>query len=156
MPKHCASLRIAETYRKLARQSTLLALCAFLPTGVAMAAEITGTAKVTDGDTIRIGDTRIRLWGIDAPERRQSCQGRNGDAYECGRDSAAALNDLTRGRRVESTEKDQDRYGRVVAVCRTEAGELNAAMVRGDELSITRSTATGAIGRSKPQRNAKV
>ncbi len=95
-----------------------------------MAAEVTGTAKVTDGDTIRIGDTRIRLWGIGAPERRQTCQGRNGDVYECGRDSAAVITELTRGQQVECTENDRDRYGRVVAVCRTEAGELNAAMVR--------------------------
>ena len=28
-----------------------------------MAAEITGTAKVTDGDTTSIGDTRIRAMG---------------------------------------------------------------------------------------------
>ena len=99
-------------------------------TGVAMAAEITGTVKVTDGDTIRIGDMRIRLWGIDAPERRQTCQGRNGDVYECGRDSAAVLTELTRGRQVECMERDRDRYGRIVAVCRAGAVELNAAMVR--------------------------
>jgi len=28
------------------------------------------------------------------------------------------------------TEKDRDRYGRIVAVCGTDAGELNATMVR--------------------------
>jgi endonuclease YncB( thermonuclease family) len=96
----------------------------------ATAAEIAGTATVTDGDTIRIGDTRIRLWGIEAPERRQTCQGRNGEVYECGRDSTAVLNELIRGQPVKCDVKDRDRYGRVVAVCRTEAGELNAAMVR--------------------------
>jgi endonuclease YncB( thermonuclease family) len=96
----------------------------------AAAAEITGTAQVIDGDTIRIGDTRIRLWGIDAPEGRQTCQGRNGDVYECGRDSTAVLNELIRGQPVKCDVKDRDRYGRVVAVCRTEAGELNATMVR--------------------------
>jgi endonuclease YncB( thermonuclease family) len=101
-----------------------------LLTSAATAAELAGTAKVTDGDTIRINDTRIRLWGIDAPERRQTCQGRNGDVYECGRDSTAVLNELIRGQPVQCTEMDRDRYGRVVAVCRTEAGELNAAMVR--------------------------
>ena len=63
-------------------------------------------------------------------ERRQLCQGRNGDVYEGGRDSTAVLDELTRGRQVECTEKDRDRYGRVVAARRTEAGELNAAMVR--------------------------
>ena len=66
----------------------------------ATTAELAGEAKVTDGDTIRIGDTRIRLWGIDAPERRQTCQGRDGCVYDCGRDSAAVFNELTRGRRV--------------------------------------------------------
>ena len=28
---------------------------------------------VTDGDTIRIGDERIRFSGIDAPETKQTC-----------------------------------------------------------------------------------
>ena len=31
---------------------------------------------------------------------------------------------------MECTQRDVDRYGRVVAVCRTESGELNMAMVR--------------------------
>jgi endonuclease YncB( thermonuclease family) len=96
----------------------------------ALAADLAGTAQVIDGDTISIGNTRIRLWGIDAPEREQPCQGKNGDVYECGRDSAAVLLELTRDRQVACVERDHDRYGRVVAVCRTESGELNAAMVR--------------------------
>ena len=96
----------------------------------AIAAELAGTARVIDGDTISIADARIRLWGIDAPEREQTCQGTNGDTYECGRDAAAVLSELTRGRRVECAARDHDRYGRIVAVCRTESGELNAAMVR--------------------------
>ena len=59
--------------------------------GSAVGAELAGTARVIDGDTISIADTRIRLWGIDAPEREQTCAGRNGDTYECGRDAAAVL-----------------------------------------------------------------
>ena len=31
-------------------------------------ADVTGKARVVDGDTIWIGDTKIRLHGIDAPE----------------------------------------------------------------------------------------
>jgi endonuclease YncB( thermonuclease family) len=69
-------------------------------------------------------------WGIDAPEREQTCQGKNGDVYECGRVSAAVLLELTRGRRVECAQRDTDRYGRLVAVCRTENGKMNGAMVR--------------------------
>jgi endonuclease YncB( thermonuclease family) len=40
------------------------------------------------------------------------------------------LTELTRGRQVECAQQDIDRYGRVVAVCRTVSGELNVAMVR--------------------------
>lgn len=100
-----------------------------LLTSAATAADLAGPARVMDGDTLRIGDTKIRLWGIDAPERRQTCRG-GGGVYECGRDATAVLADLTRDRPVECTIKAWDRYRRAVAVCRTTAGELNAAMVR--------------------------
>jgi hypothetical protein len=62
---------------------------------------LAGTARVIDGDTLSIADTRIRLWGIDAPERDQTCQGKNGDVYECGRDrgprQASRIGRLYRG-----------------------------------------------------------
>jgi endonuclease YncB( thermonuclease family) len=107
---------------------------ALLISSAAMAADITGPARVVDGDTIRIGDTRIRLWGIDAVERDQTCQGKDGETYECGRDLAAVLAELTRGRKVRCQEvacssSHRKTYGRSCGVCRTEAGELNAAMV---------------------------
>jgi len=44
----------------------------FLVSGVAVA-NVTGIAYVTDGDTVKIGDTRVRLHGIDAPEQQQEC-----------------------------------------------------------------------------------
>ena len=35
---------------------------------------IIGKARVTDGDTIKINDQKIRLFGIDAPETKQFCK----------------------------------------------------------------------------------
>ena len=43
-----------------------------------------GIARVIDGDTISIGEVRIRLEGIDAPEAGQTCQGRGGVSWPCG------------------------------------------------------------------------
>ena len=40
--------------------------CLFLLTSYALA-DITGKAYITDGDTIKISGTKIRLDGIDAP-----------------------------------------------------------------------------------------
>jgi endonuclease YncB( thermonuclease family) len=40
----------------------------------AMADDLTGQASITDGDTLEIHGTRIRLWGIDAPESGQLCR----------------------------------------------------------------------------------
>ncbi|MDZ4762094.1 MAG: thermonuclease family protein [Alphaproteobacteria bacterium] len=39
---------------------------------------------VFDGDTIRMGDASLRLWGIDAPERSQVCRDHIGAPYPCG------------------------------------------------------------------------
>ena len=49
--------------------------------------DITGTASVTDGDTIKIHGERIRLHGIDAPESRQLCT-LGGESWQCGKDAA--------------------------------------------------------------------
>ncbi len=50
----------------------LALLLTFLPT-LALA-DVTGPARVIDGDTIAIGTERIRLHGIDAPESGQRCR----------------------------------------------------------------------------------
>jgi len=48
-------------------------------------------ASVIDGDTLEIHGTRIRLWGIDAPESSQLCRGDDSLQFRCG---AKAANDL--------------------------------------------------------------
>jgi Staphylococcal nuclease homologue len=54
-------------------------------------------------------------------------------------DSSVVLRELTNGHRVECAPRGHNRYGRTVAVCRTESGELNATMVqRGWAVDYTR------------------
>ena len=55
-----------------------------------IANEIYGTSFVTDGDTIKISNNKIRLHGIDAPEKNQKCN-KNEKKYNCGAVATEAL-----------------------------------------------------------------
>jgi endonuclease YncB( thermonuclease family) len=90
---------------------------------------ISGRAEVTDGDSFEIGATRVRLYGVDAPEGRQSCT-RAGRAWACGDEAARKLKSLIGDRTVTCTKRDVDDYGRIVAVCRSGAIDLGAEMAR--------------------------
>ncbi len=105
---------------------TLAVLIALLP-AIALA-DMAGQATVIDGDTIEIHGTRIRLHGIDAPESGQLCT-IGGKRWRCGKDAANVLADLIDRRPVTCRERDRDRYGRVVAVCRVQGEDLGAWLV---------------------------
>ncbi len=96
----------------------------------AAAGDIVGRATVTDGDTIRIREHRIRLHGIDAPESGQTCQDTAGRNYRCGQKAALALSDMIGQQTVSCEERDIDRYARIVAVCFAGGVDLNDWLVR--------------------------
>ena len=81
---------------------------------------------ITDGDTLKHGGVTYRLWGIDAPELAQTCA----DGWPAGKLAATRLQALTAGRSVVCQEKDRDRFGRTVAICRVSGEDLGAILVR--------------------------
>ena len=76
-------------------------------------AQISGSASVTDGDTLRIGAQKIRLHGIDAPESKQTCRA-GGKTWRCGGAATRAFRERIAGRTVACDERDRDKYGRIV------------------------------------------
>ena len=92
---------------------------------------VTGRAHVTDGDSLEVAGVRVRLFGIDAPERDQDCQDANGKTYSCGRAASRALAAAIGGRDVTCTPVEVDQYNRDVAVCTAGDLDLGDAMVRG-------------------------
>ena len=85
-------------------------------------APVIGRASVIDGDTLEIHGQRIRLWGIDAPESRQTCT-RSGAVYRCGTEAARRLDGLIGQNTVTCTPRGRpDRYRRIVATCSISAG----------------------------------
>jgi endonuclease YncB( thermonuclease family) len=96
------------------------------PTGNAIA----GRARVVDGDSLIIGASRIRLFGIDAPEGRQDCRDAQGRSYRCGESARRALADLIGGREVSCTPVGAS-HDRSVALCTAQDRDLSEEMVRG-------------------------
>lgn len=106
----------------------------FIPVVLALAViaqpapALEGAVRVIDGDTLILGSERIRLFGIDAPEKSQRCDpsGRN---WACGDWAAARLRALVVGG-VRCVALDRDRYGRTVARCHSGGRDVAAEMVR--------------------------
>ncbi len=90
---------------------------------------LSGNAEVIDGDTLRIGSTRIRLTGIDAPELDQTCTDRDGQTWACGVEARKFVTGLVAGGRETCIAEGRDRYGRTLATCRTGDTDLGAAIV---------------------------
>ncbi|MRX52036.1 thermonuclease family protein [Paracoccus sp. S-4012] len=93
------------------------------------AASISGTAAVSDGDTLRIGPVIVRIHGIDAPETDQPCQDAAGALWNCGAAAANLLADLADGRIVACAALEHDRYGRIVARCTVDEHDLGRELV---------------------------
>lgn len=90
-----------------------------------------GHARVIDGDTIDIGDERIRLQGVDTPESGQTCRDVAGDEYRCGRAATEALRALIGTGTVRCEIEGRGKYGRAIGTCFTADGtDINGWLVR--------------------------
>ena len=86
--------------------------------------------KVSDGDTINIQKVengkfvgeifRIRMYGMDAPEKTQ----------DYGSESRQALEKLVIGKNLSVEVKNKDRYGRTVAIIYADGKNVNEEMVK--------------------------
>lgn len=110
---------------------------------------VVGVASVIDGDTLEIRGTKIRLYGVDAPESTQTCQ-RGRQTYPCGRDAAHALSQLLGQKTVSCQRQDTDRYGRTVALCRVGNVDVNGWLVASGHALAYREYSTRYV----PQENA--
>jgi endonuclease YncB( thermonuclease family) len=95
-----------------------------------IASEISGFPVVTDGDTIKISNNRIRFHGIDAPERNQKCT-KNLKEYSCGTAATIALTKKIGKNSIKClVQENKDRYNRYIGVCFVKNEDLNKWMVR--------------------------
>ena len=84
---------------------------------------------VTDGDTIRIGEERIRFSGIDAPELKQTCLYQEIE-FNCGEFSKNLLIEKIANQEVSCIKESKDQYGRTLAECFVGKESLSSYLVR--------------------------
>jgi endonuclease YncB( thermonuclease family) len=108
----------------------LLVMLALLPFNAVADAEINGRARVIDGDTLWVDRIKVRLCGIDAPERNKPG----------GSEATQFLNMITKGRDVRCVivgsgtpcdgRSRRTSHDRIVAQCFVADTDLAASLVR--------------------------
>ena len=84
---------------------------------------------VVDGDTIKLGDVKIRFSGIDAPEINQTCVASEGKVA-CGKISRDILITKVTNNKISCTDEGKDFYGRVLGECFVNGESLSRYLVR--------------------------
>lgn len=111
------SLRVAATAISLLLSSAAAAQLVF-----------SGVGRAKDGDSIMVGATEVRLYGIDAPELHQTCQ-RAGQSWACGAEAKEQLEALAGGKRIDCDQVGTDQYQRALARCRVGDLDINRTLV---------------------------
>lgn len=99
-----------------------------LATPAAVDASVFGTGRAKDGDSLMVGATEVRLFGIDAPELNQTCE-KDGMDWRCGAASADKLAQLVNGKTVVCSSMGEDQHGRTLGQCMVGATDINRLMV---------------------------
>jgi endonuclease YncB( thermonuclease family) len=129
-----------------------LAICAVQ----ARAALMSGEAKAIDSTTIRVGDQRVMLFGIDSVMRKQLCTV-GGKPWQCWQ---AAVKDLQaildQGSVVCDTIGEPDVYGRLLARCKVNNQDINGQLVA-DGFAVARAAeSTDYVGAEAAAKEKKL
>lgn len=110
-------------------------------------AALLASCTVTDGDTIRCGDERIRLLAIDAPEMGECPRGRT-CVPGSGPLAKVALQRAVQGRRLTIDRVGTDAYGRTLGVVYADGEDLSCVMLAaGQAVYVARWDNGGRVAR---------
>ena len=89
-----------------------------------------GKTSVIDGDSLRVGDKEVRLFGLDAPEYNQTCFDAENKEYACGQVSRNFLVELAHKKQVKCIYAEKDKYDRFLSKCFVGEVSINQELVK--------------------------
>jgi len=124
----CHALALAVALALPAGPATAKGSAFAHPPGPGTTGLIRGPARIVDGDTLDVGGVRIRLHGVDALERRQTCT-RDGRGWDCAALTVQALERVIGPSHVLCHRVGHGGFGRVAARCWAGRTEIGAWLV---------------------------
>jgi len=106
------------------------ALILLIAPALAHAADVSGEPKIREADTLQIGNSRIRLAGIDAPSVDQLCLNTKGERWTCGVAARDELIKHTEGKSWTCHLGQTDRRGRALSRCEVDGEDIQKWLVR--------------------------
>lgn len=140
-----------------AQSQSLPATIPARPAAVAPAqpgARVSGRATALSGQLLRVDRRVIRLEGIEAPERGQTCQ-RNGKPWRCGEGARTALSRQVRGKTVTCTVSSRDGSTDTASgSCTVDGRDVADVLVRDGHVFSVSSLFGGYASAEREARNA--
>ena len=91
----------------------------------------TDLPEIASGDTVKVSSLAVRLAGVEAPDRSQTCLKPGNRRWDCSAAARDALSKLVRGKRITCTLTGDDAAGIRAGNCRTSTGtDIAAELVR--------------------------
>ncbi|UFN51273.1 thermonuclease family protein [Roseomonas sp. OT10] len=88
-----------------------------------------GEVRVVDGETLRLGDRVVRLEGVEAPVRGQSCSDPAGRSFDCGARAAERLAEMVAERPLTCRVERHDAFRRAYGLCEAGGTAINRVLV---------------------------
>ena len=102
----------------------------FISFNLANSKSLDNSLRIIDGDTIILDSEKIRLYGIDTPEKKQKCKDKNGLSYPCGVVATNELKKIINSGQLFCRKKTTDRYSRSISICYVNGVNINSLMVK--------------------------
>lgn len=123
-------LRVAIAGAAMKLSLKIFAAAFFLWPAFAHAADITGTPKILDGDTVQFGSLRVRLGAMASPETDQQCLNEKGEPFACGIAARDTLKTFAGDRPWTCRPVGATQHGSVVGRCTAGGEDVEKWMVR--------------------------